>query len=103
MLDCRQTSPTHWTLMNASVLDVWLMNLAPKAVLVVLLVANRPSARLVLLGRPKLSWPPVVWSPSVAPKRERPRLRPYHPARLVMPSPPVKPLATTPAAKSYGL
>ena len=43
------------------------MNLTPKAVPPVVLVASKPRARLELLAGPKLIWPPVVWSPSVAP------------------------------------
>src|SRR6266478_3414996 len=92
--------------MRVRVRSVSLTNFTPKAVNPVVLVANRPTARLVLLGKPKLRIPPVVWSPKVAPKRV-PTLAagsaiPYQPARLAIPNPPTLPLATTGNAKPNG-
>ena len=65
------------------------------------LVASRPNARFELFGRPKLIWPPVVWSPSVAPNLELATVEPYQPAGAEIPSPPL-PLARAGKAKSYG-
>src|ERR1035441_10027861 len=91
-----------WRLMYLRMEVVWLMNFAPKAVAPVLLVASSPSARLELPGMPKLIWPPVVWSPEVAPKRPRRAAEPYQPAIWARPRPP-GPVALAGNAKSSGL
>src|SRR5215470_7430629 len=78
------------------------LNLAPKAVAPVLLVANRPSARFELSGRPKLICPPVVWSPSEAPNLEARLPRPYHPDNALIPRPPLFPLVSTGSENPYG-
>src|SRR4051794_17240758 len=99
MFDCRQTSPVNSRFIRVRAIPVPLTNLAPTAVPPVELVASRPKARFELFGRPKPIWPPVVWSPSVAPNLEATVDEPYHPASAEIPSPPL-PVPRTGNAKS---
>src|ERR1035441_9669549 len=92
---------------------VWFTSLTPKAVGPVVLVASKPSARLVTLlparrgvayAPPSLIPPPVLWSPTLAPSLVCVPAQPYHPSILpANPSPPTNPAAIIVEAKAEGV